>query len=379
MTARCDVRGDERPELIAALLVAEARRGRDQERDGRHPLTVAPDLDQAVRRQRLERAACAVAAPEQRHRVRGRGTPHGCRRVAARELLDALLDLDEPALHGAQREQLDGVQLGCVLGLRDAADRERLGRRALGVVQAPVHHRAVGLVQRHLPEVQRVAQVVGQPRVDRELDVGADPVAELHQAHDPPDVAAQHELAIACVLAKRDDVGRDLQPLDGVLGPPEREEARAQRRGDRAAISEPARHRDRRLAELRALLRAVGVVQLGRHPPEHPRLQRPVVGAERLARVLQQAEERVVDEAELEAAHARAVAERRAREAARASSSRRARTAARRNVSRAPRVLPARLCAVASASSRSQRRGTSAWSCRPNACSARSKCSDASS
>ena len=238
-------------QLGGAPGVAEQRPRADEQRDRRQPVAVARDLGQAGRAaERLERPPRMLRSPDDGARVRGGGAPHGRRRVAARELLERLLDLAQAALHHPQREELDGVELRRVLGLHAATGGERLAREPLGVRHPPFEHRPIGLVQRHVPEVQGVAQLVGEPPVDRELDVGADPVAELHERQDPPDMPAQDELAIARLLAERDHVGGDLQAPLRVLRPPQRQVPRAERRGDRRAVADPARHRDRVLAEL---------------------------------------------------------------------------------------------------------------------------------
>ena len=69
------------------------------------------------------------------------------------------------------------------------------------------------------------------------------------------------------------------------------------------------------LGERGALLQPVGEVQLGRQPAQHARVELAVLVAEHLARLAEQRDEPVVDAAELEAAQARAVAERGARQA----------------------------------------------------------------
>jgi hypothetical protein len=119
-------------ELAGAPHVADPGAGANEQCDHRQPVAVAWTLGKVAERQVLERAPRLLRATNDGQRKRHSCPPDRRHRVAAAELLQGWLDLREPALLSAKREQLNGVQLPGVLRLYPAANRQGLTGEVLG-------------------------------------------------------------------------------------------------------------------------------------------------------------------------------------------------------------------------------------------------------
>ena len=320
------------------------QRHRDQE------VGVARQRVEAGRGHALERLARLVVAPQLDVHQRLAAAPGRDRRVHLDEVRDRLLDLAEPALLAADVEHRHRVVVQGVLGVAALADRERLARQPLGVVEVARELGARAAEQRRPPQVERPVDDRGERGGRLDLDVGAGDVAELEQVHDRPACALQLQLEVADLGGDPPQLARHLEALLDVLRAPQHVVARVERGRERGRVADAARDLDRRLAQQHPPLGLARVVELEREPGQQARAQRRVLLAQPLQRLLEQR-----DDLGLLAPAASTTAPRRRARHGRAGPGPRARARARRPRRTWPRAcsIPARSSDAPSASSSS--------------------------
>ena len=94
-------------------------------------------------------------------------------------------------------------------------------RELLGLFEAAVEQRAHRLPQRVVPEVDRVAQLLGEAGVVGDLGVGRFDLAQLEQVDDPVEPSLQHELCVPGALGQPHDLLAGGQPVLDRLAIPE--------------------------------------------------------------------------------------------------------------------------------------------------------------
>ena len=151
-----------------------------------------------------------------------------------------------------------------------------------------------------MPEKLRLAQLCGQPLVGGEVGVDAADVAELEPVAEPIDVRAHLQLEIPAPLRQLVHLAR-LAQATLRLGEPDaaRDLAAHEGEGQRRGVVDAARHLHRFEPELVGAAGRIDPVQPGGESAEQLSAQRRVLLADRLERLLEQLDQRVVDDARL--------------------------------------------------------------------------------
>ena len=170
----------------------------------------------------------------------------------------------------------------------------------LGVLQAPGDHRPPRAVQRDVGAGPRIAGVRGDARQLLDRHVGAGDVVELEQQVDLPRARPDREVGVAGRVGQREELLRPDQAAFGGVGPVGGDVALVEDVGQRRRVVEVARDAERRLHQLLAALRGIGVVEGDGQAHEHARTERAAVGTEPLERLLEHGHEIVVDHARRE-------------------------------------------------------------------------------
>ena len=281
--------GREQPvQLRRPRAVAQRAAHLGHQRDRDQPVRVAREGREPAAGDLLELRARLVRAAQLDQHQRQRRAPGRDRRVELDEPAHGALDLGQAALLAADVEHRLRVVVQGVLGLAALADRQRLLRQALGVVEAAVQLRPGAAEQRGPPQPDRPVDRLRELGGGGDLDVDAVDVAELHQVDDRPARALQLELGVAGLLGHAPQLGGDLEPLLDVLGQPERVVAGVQARRQRPQVADPARDRHGLLGQRQPQLRLARVVELQRHPRQDPGAQRRVLVRQRLHRLVEQ-------------------------------------------------------------------------------------------
>jgi hypothetical protein len=183
----------------------------------------------------------------------------------------------------------------CAGRLGADAGLERLVGEPLALGEVAVEDRQCGSQPRRRPAVIGLAQRLGFALTGLEFALGGGDVAEFAQVAVAPGVAEDHELAVASLLGRREQLGREREAL-GRVGAPDRDVARVERGGERRRIAEPARLLHRLRTELFAApLLPGGDVQFGGHARADPDAQLGIAVADAAERVLAELEQLLVD------------------------------------------------------------------------------------
>jgi hypothetical protein len=235
-----------------------------------------------------------------------RGAPGGHRGQRVGELAHGLLELVEAPLRAPQPEELGAGEDRHRGVLQAPAELDALVDEPLGILGAALHEHPARAVQRDVRARARIAHVGGDAVERFDRHVGAGEVVHLEQQVDRPRARAHRQLGIADLLGQREELLRPLQAALGRVRPTRGERAEIEDVGERGAVAEAARDRERLLDELLTALHAVGEVERRGEAHEHARAQRAVLGRERRERLLERRDEEVVDDpgGEAEAAEA---------------------------------------------------------------------------
>ena len=183
-----------------------------------------------------------------------------------------------------------------------SADRRGAIRELLGLSEAAVEQCAHRLPERVVPEVDRVAQLLGEARMAGDLGVGRIDLAQFEQVDDPVEPSLQHELCVAGALGQLHDLFAGGQPVVDRLAIPEGGASGVHGVGERGSVAQPASHLHGLVAERHPPPARLRPVQRLCQSAHHPRAQRAVVLAEHAECLLQQADQDRVDLAEAHAA-----------------------------------------------------------------------------
>ena len=288
-----------------ALGVAEGLRELGEHADGHRPHVVARDRREVALGQAVVLAPRLRRAPGVQVQRGQRDAPGRHGRQLIGELAHRVLELAHAPLPEAQPEELRAGEDGDRRVLQAPAQLDALVDELLGVLQAPGDHRPPRAVQRDVGAGARVARVGGDARQRLDRHVGAGDVVELEQQVDLPRARADGEVGVAGRVGQREELVRPGQAALGGVGPVGGDVALVEDVGQRRRVVELAGDAERRLHELLAALRGVGVVQRDGQAHEQPRAQRAAVGAQPLQRLLEHGHEVVVDHARREPEAAR--------------------------------------------------------------------------
>ncbi len=131
-----------------------------------------------------------------------------------------------------------------------------------------------------------MAQLVGGDGERVDVAAHARNLAQRERVRDAPSTANHAELAVAAAIREVAELRRGREPRLDVVGTGERRDAAGERVRERARVADPARHRDRLLAE-RGLSAALRPVQRDREATEQPHAQNRVAVGELLQRLFQ--------------------------------------------------------------------------------------------
>ncbi len=268
--------------------VAHHRARVREQRDPGHPDRVLRQLGEA-RRCDVDLAPCLVLAPDLGVEVGERDPPSGDVRLLLDRGRDGRLELVEPALIAACRKDLHAVGVERV-GAGPLAEHQRLVRELLAFVEAALEERAHCAVHRAVPEVQRLAQLVGKPRLRFHVAIRRPHVALLEQVDDPEVATACELLLVARGFGESHDLRRDREPLVEMTRSPEDGVPAVEGVGENGRVADPSRHGDGVLAERVAALARRRRVENHREPRGDARAECAVLGTERGQRFLEEPE-----------------------------------------------------------------------------------------
>ena len=231
-------------DLARALAVAEALAELGEQRHRDHPDVVAREVREAAAGEVLDLAPRLELAAVVEVQHGQRAAPRGHRREAVGELVDGGLELAEPALRAAQREQLRAREDRDGRVVQAPRELHALVDQALGLLGPALHQRPPRPVQRDVRPRPRVADV-GRDAVERgDRHVGRGQVVELEQQVDVRHARADRRLVVAELLGEREQLVHPGELALEVVGPGRRDPALVEDEGERRGVAEAAGDRD---------------------------------------------------------------------------------------------------------------------------------------
>ena len=190
------------------------------------------------------------------------------------------------------------------MAVRPFAELGGDGLRAGGPGDIAPHQRPHPSPQRHVPQVQRLPELLGDGGELGDVLIGARHLAELQVSDQPQPVAEQLELPVAGLAGQRHDLACGVTARLGPVGTGAHVAVDGQRVSERRRVASIAGELDRLLGERLASC-SLAAARLQRHAQagEDPRPQRPLLGRSKHAgRLLQQRDLQGVVPRDLEAA-----------------------------------------------------------------------------